>query len=400
MTTAQTAYVSFERVWKQYRRGETHDSLRDLLPALSRRLLRRQNGASNDGNGSSGEFWALRDVSFEAGPGDALGIIGPNGAGKSTILKLLTRIVQPTRGHCEVTGRIGALIEIGAGFHPDLTGRENVFLQGSIMGMRRPEIEKTFDEIIAFAGLEGWVDTPVKRYSSGMHARLGYAVAAHLDPDVLIIDEVLAVGDAAFQRKAYDHIEAMRRRGVPIVVVSHDLDRVARIATRALLLDHGEVVHIGTPREAIDIYLNSTASLEHPSAEEPPLAIHSVEVEDGAEVPSGCDVNVTVRGSVLAAAEQARYAVSLAVHSPESIEPVFATNTALCGVELPRAGDFALDVTLQMNVPVNVYTIRGRIWDVEKNRECFPGPAAQVRVVERAAFFGPVQMNPRLRLRT
>jgi ABC-type polysaccharide/polyol phosphate transport system ATPase subunit len=400
VNTTHTAYVSFERVWKQYRRGETHDSLRDLIPALSRRLLRRTNGTSHSGNGTSGEFWALRDVSFEARPGDALGIIGPNGAGKSTILKLLTRIVQPTRGHCEVIGRIGALIEIGAGFHPDLTGRENVFLQGSIMGMRRPEIEKVFDEIIAFAGLEEWVNTPVKRYSSGMYARLGYAVAAHLDPDVLIIDEVLAVGDAAFQRKAYDHIEAMRRRGVPIVVVSHDLDRVARVCTRALLLDHGQVVHMGTPREAIDIYLNSAASLEHASPEEPPLAIHSLEIHGSGEVPSGRDVKVTLRGSVLAPADEPRYAVSLAVHSPESIEPVFTTNTRLCGVALPREGDFVLDVMLQMNVPVNVYTIRARIWDVEKNRECFPGPAAQVRVVESAAFFGPVQMNPRLQLRT
>ena len=377
-----------------------HDSLRDLLPALSRRFLKRRNGQRHQNNGGSGEFWAVRDVSFEAQPGDAIGIIGPNGAGKSTVLKLLTRIVRPTRGACAVRGRIGALIEIGAGFHPDLTGRENVFLQGSIMGMRRVEIEKRFDEIIDFAGLVDWVHTPVKRYSSGMHARLGYAVAAHLDPDVMIIDEVLAVGDAAFQRKAFEHIERMRQSGIPIVVVSHDLDRVAKICTQTILLDHGEVVHVGSPRDAIQIYLNSVASLEHASQEDPDIELRSLEVHGADAVPSGGDVRVTVRGTVLAGDQPARHAVSLAVHSAESVEPLFATNTSLAGLRLPARGDFSLDVVLQMNVPVNLYTVRARVWDVAKGVEVFPGPAAPVRVVESAAFFGTVQMNPRIKLQT
>src|SRR6476661_7746469 len=181
------ASVSFRKVWKKFRYGEVHDSLRDLIPALGKRLIGR-GAAARDLR--SGDFWALRDVSFEVVPGEALGIIGPNGAGKSTILKLLTRIVRPTRGSCAVRGRIGALIELSAGFHPDLTGRENVFLQGSIMGMQRREIAGKFDEIVEFAGIPDFIDTPVKRYSNGMHARLGFSIAAHLDPDVLIIDEV------------------------------------------------------------------------------------------------------------------------------------------------------------------------------------------------------------------
>jgi lipopolysaccharide transport system ATP-binding protein len=196
-------HVRFERIWKKFRRGVLHDSLRDLVPALSRGLLR---GRRRGGLGER-EFWALRDVSFEVRPGQALGIIGPNGAGKSTVLKLLTRILRPTAGCARVEGRVGALIEIAAGFHPDLSGRENVYLQGAMMGMRRREIARKFDAIVEFAELAPFIDTQVKRYSSGMNARLGFAIAAHLDPDVLIIDEVLAVGDYAFQRRAFGRIQ-------------------------------------------------------------------------------------------------------------------------------------------------------------------------------------------------
>jgi ABC-type polysaccharide/polyol phosphate transport system ATPase subunit len=381
-------------VWTRYRRGERHDSLRDLLPALSQRLLRKPHTVQP----SPDEFWALADVSFSARPGDAVGIIGPNGAGKSTVLKLLTRIIRPTRGSCFVRGRVGALIELGAGFHPDLTGRENVYLQGSIMGMRRGEIDARFDEIIDFAGLVDWVETPVKRYSSGMQARLGFAVAAHLDPEVLIIDEVLAVGDAAFQRKAYAHIEDMRRRGIPIVVVSHDLDRVARLCTRAVLLDRGTVAHIGAPHEAIAVYLSSAASAEN-RAEDPPLTIHAVNTPRGDEVRSGAEVAAVVHGAVRPGGDASRLAVSVAVHSAEAVEPVFTTNTALCGVALPAAGRFTLQLTLQMNVPPNAYMLRARAWDLDRQCDVGAGRAAQVRVTDGPGFYGSVQMNPRMLLR-
>jgi ABC-type polysaccharide/polyol phosphate transport system ATPase subunit len=246
--------VVFENVWKQFTRGERHDSLRDLIPSAIGRLTRRQPAAHAD------TFWALSDVSFEVGPGEALGIIGQNGAGKSTVLKLLTRILKPTRGRRQLTGRTGALIEVAAGFHPDLTGRENVFLQGAIMGMRRAEIASRFDEIVEFAGLERFIDTPVKRYSSGMNARLGFSIAAHLSPDILLIDEVLAVGDMAFQEKCQARMQHFRAHGVTIVFVSHHLPAVARLCNQVLLLDQGKALKLGAPAEVIAAYTRGTGS--------------------------------------------------------------------------------------------------------------------------------------------
>ena len=242
--------VLFDGVWKKFRRGERHDSLRDLIPST----LKRLGGRTRQSDLESKEFWAVHDVSFEVRRGEALGIIGPNGAGKSTILKLLSRILKPTRGRCEVRGRAGALIEVAAGFHPDLTGRENVFLQGAIMGMRRTEIARKFDEIVEFAGVAEFIDTPVKRYSSGMNARLGFAIAAHLDPDVLLIDEVLSVGDAAFQDRCVDRMRTLIKDGVPLVFISHNLPAVLDLCTRAIVIDHGTVRYDGTPAEAIQQY--------------------------------------------------------------------------------------------------------------------------------------------------
>jgi lipopolysaccharide transport system ATP-binding protein len=226
------AAIEFDGVWKKFRRGEQHDSLRDLIPSMVKGVLGRSRKDDLDKN----DFWVLRDVSFKVERGEALGIIGQNGAGKSTTLKLLTKILKPTRGSCHVRGRVGALIEIAAGFHPDLTGRENVFLQGAIMGMRREEIRRHFDEIVEFAQLAEFIDTPVKRYSSGMNARLGFAIAAHLEPDVLLIDEVLAVGDFSFQQKCYERLREFRRKGSAIAFVSHNMQAVASLCERGLLL--------------------------------------------------------------------------------------------------------------------------------------------------------------------
>jgi lipopolysaccharide transport system ATP-binding protein len=245
--------VIFDGVWKKFRRGERHDSLRDFIPAATARLLGRKKPAGHEDLAEK-EFWAVHDVSFEVGPGEALGIIGPNGAGKSTILKLLTRILKPTRGTCEVRGRAGALIEVAAGFHPDLTGRENVFLQGAIMGMKRADIARKFDEIVEFAGVSEFIDTQVKRYSSGMNARLGFAIAAHLDPDVLLIDEVLSVGDAAFQDRCVERMRELIARGIPVVFISHNLPAVLELCTRAIVVDHGTVKFDGDPAAAIQEY--------------------------------------------------------------------------------------------------------------------------------------------------
>ena len=203
-------------------------------------------------------MWALRDVSFQVRQGEALGIVGHNGAGKTTILKILSSITTPTAGEITVRGRMAALVEVGSGFHPELTGRENIQLHGAMLGMRRSEIRRKLDSIIEFSGVGQYIDVPVKRYSSGMYVRLGFSIAAHLDPDILLLDEVLAVGDAAFQAKCLERLSELRRTGRTVVFISHDLSAVYRLCDRAILMSHGRVVAEGPPREVIDEYQQMT----------------------------------------------------------------------------------------------------------------------------------------------
>ena len=242
--------VRLDSIYKKFRKGQLYDSLRDFIPAVSRRLLRR----GNNNHLKADEFWALSDISVDVRRGEALGIIGFNGAGKSTLLKILTGLLQPTRGSLEVHGKLSALIEVGAGFHPDLTGRENIFLYGTILGMKRAEIAQKFDDIVAFSDLSEFIDTPVKRYSSGMYARLGFSVAAHVDPDILIVDEVLSVGDFQFQKKCGERMSAIRQRGTTVLFVSHNLRAVAELCERCILLDHGKMLKEGPTREVITYY--------------------------------------------------------------------------------------------------------------------------------------------------
>jgi homopolymeric O-antigen transport system ATP-binding protein len=246
--------LELDRVSKKFRRGEINNSLRDLLPALMSRLVRRDRAQGPDQR----DFWALRDVSLHVRRGEAFGVIGANGAGKSTILKLLTGIMRPTSGSVRVKGRVSAVIEITAGFHQDLTGRENIFLNGAILGMTREEIRRRFDEIVAFSGLEDFIDTPVKRYSSGMYARLGFSVAAHVNPDILIVDEVLSVGDYLFQRKCVERMHAVISGGATVIFVSHDLQAVASLCTRSALLERGRVKLIGPTEEVIRAYYGAS----------------------------------------------------------------------------------------------------------------------------------------------
>jgi len=231
-----------------------HDSLRDLIPALFARLRGRARTSSN----ASREFWALQNVSFELQRGEAFGIIGANGAGKSTILKLITGIMKPTTGRIDVNGRLSALIEVGAGFHPDLTGRENIYLNGTILGMRRAEIDRKFSAIVEFSGLADFIDTPVKRYSTGMYARLGFSVAAHVDPDILIVDEVLSVGDIVFQNRCLEKMNEIIRSGATVIFVSHNLRAIAELCPRSILLEHGKVTCIGPSQEVLKTYLESS----------------------------------------------------------------------------------------------------------------------------------------------
>jgi lipopolysaccharide transport system ATP-binding protein len=226
-------------------------TLRDELTRLAAAPLRRLRGGPD---GRSEDFWALSDVGFDVRPGEVVGVIGKNGAGKSTLLKILSRITKPTTGRVELRGRIGSLLEVGTGFHPELTGRENIYLNGAILGMSRREIARRFDEIVAFAEVEKFLDMPVKRYSSGMYVRLAFAVAAHLEPEILIVDEVLAVGDMAFQRKCMGRMQAVGRGGTTVLFVSHNMPAVESLCTRAILLDGGQVVGDGDVPDLIHEY--------------------------------------------------------------------------------------------------------------------------------------------------
>ena len=236
--------INFDHVSKRYRVYRESEN-GSLNPSRLRRLLR---------SGSTKDFWAVNDVSFTVARGEALGIIGHNGAGKSTILKLLYNITRPTRGEITIDGKLSALIEVASGFHPDLTGRENVYLNGSLLGMRRAEITRKLPSIVDFAGVAPFIDMPVKRYSTGMYLRLGFAIAAHLEADILLLDEVLAVGDANFQAKCINRVTELKEAGKTIVFVSHNLSAVESLCDRALLLDHGQVVNSGPPKKVIAEY--------------------------------------------------------------------------------------------------------------------------------------------------
>lgn len=243
--------IKFENVSKRYRRGSAREGLREAVANWFGRLA---TGSLKD-HSQDEYIWALRDVSFDVGRGETLGIIGRNGAGKTTILKLLSRITGPTSGAACVNGRTSALIELGAGFHPDLTGRENIYLNASILGMKGREIHERLDDIISFAELEAFIDTPVKRYSSGMYARLGFSVAVHVDPDVLLVDEVLSVGDIMFQEKCFRRIQEFQAAGKSIVFVSHNLVWVQKICSTAIWLEKGMIAAQGDPQQVVNSYL-------------------------------------------------------------------------------------------------------------------------------------------------
>jgi lipopolysaccharide transport system ATP-binding protein len=270
--------ISVENVGKLYtlkhkRSGERYTTLREVItrkamaPLRALSSKRRNHGGSNakstngsgpiPSNNSSEEFWAIKDVSFNIKQGEVVGIIGRNGAGKSTLLKILSRITEPTAGRIRIKGRVASLLEVGTGFHAELTGRENIFLNGAILGMSRAEIKAKFDEIVAFAAVEQFLDTPVKRYSSGMYVRLAFAVAAHLEPQILIVDEVLAVGDAEFQKKCLGKMREVATGGRTILFVSHNMQAISVLCNRGMFFRAGSLAYSGTTKEAIDMYISS-----------------------------------------------------------------------------------------------------------------------------------------------
>jgi lipopolysaccharide transport system ATP-binding protein len=385
--------VVFDRVWKKFRRGERHDSLRDLLPSVVTRVARRAKGDELEDQ----EFWVLRDVSFTVETGQALGIIGANGAGKSTTLKLLTKILRPTRGHAHVKGRIGALIEIAAGFHPDLTGRENVFLQGAIMGMRRDEIERKFDEIVDFAGVSEFIDTPVKRYSSGMNARLGFAIAAHLEPDVLIIDEVLSVGDFKFQSRAFNKVSELVRREIPVVVVSHQLDQIAALCSHAILLDRGQVIEAGTPDACIRRYLGQGADVSVGGAADP-VRLTSMTIEPDGPYRPGQTATVRLRGHTMPSWDPTAEILGIRLRSDSGL-PLFASGCDRFHLTLPRESPFELEITLDLNLAGGSYMLDAMVWHYHRQREAVSGPVLLVQIAdEHFTQLGPTFLNVRAQL--
>jgi len=252
--------IKVENLGKLYRIGQRErqryhtlrDSLANAFCTPFRRLVKREHQAQSTKHNDY--IWALKDVSFSVGRGEVVGIIGRNGAGKTTLLKVLSRITEPTEGYAEIRGRVGSLLEVGTGFHPELTGRENIYLSGVILGMKKAEIKRKFDEIVAFAGIEKFIDTPVKHYSSGMYVRLAFAVAAHLEPEILLVDEVLAVGDIQFQKKCLGKMGDVAKGGRTVVYISHQMNQIRRLCERAVWLDAGQLQKIGPAAETVSAY--------------------------------------------------------------------------------------------------------------------------------------------------
>jgi len=273
--------IRLEDLSKQYYIGGKQEPYKTLRETLAnslvspfRRAAELMRGQARRAVALNETIWALRDVCCEIKRGEVVGIIGRNGAGKSTLLKILSRITEPTRGYAEIRGRVGSLLEVGTGFHPELTGRENIYLNGAILGMKQAEIKRKFDEIVAFAEVERFIDTPLKHYSSGMYLRLAFAVAAHLDPEILMVDEVLAVGDARFQKKCLDKMQDVGQQGRTVLFVSHNMPAITRLCGRVILLDEGRLLKDGPAHQVVSAYLNSgfgtTAAREWPNPAKAP----------------------------------------------------------------------------------------------------------------------------------
>jgi lipopolysaccharide transport system ATP-binding protein len=347
--------VRMEHVYKKFRKGEVYSSLRDLIPALTGRMFRQSELSQSDKR----EFWALQDLSFEVRSGECLGIVGHNGAGKSTALKILSRIMKPTKGQMVVHGRLSALIEVTAGFHQDLTGRENIFLNGTIMGMTKREIESKLDQIIEFSGIGEFIDTPVKRYSSGMYARLGFSVAAHVDPDVLIVDEVLSVGDYAFQQKCIERMKDVLRSGVAVLFVSHNLKTVAEFCDKCLLLEGGRTVALGPANEVISRYLNPDTKGRGTGFDSSPVRISGVKMrnERGESMQFRSGEKAWVDVELTARTHCTKLAVTLDILDDKFSE-IFDTSTDLLGhgnFDLNEGDVYACTFEVHLNLADGTY---------------------------------------------
>ncbi len=389
--------ITLENIGKRYRltRRAAYMTITDGAREAARNIARRFSG--NPASDSSREFWALRNVSFDLHEGEVLGVIGPNGAGKSTLLKILARITEPSEGDAWIRGRVGSLLEVGTGFHPELTGRDNVYMNGAVLGMRRREIAAKFDDIVEFSGVGRFIDMPVKRFSSGMQVRLAFAVAAHLEPEILLIDEVLSVGDAAFQQRCIGRMGQIAHSGRTILYVSHNLASVAALCTQACLLEHGGVVHLGSVDEALARYHESYGTRERTS-----LISRADRQGDGRLRFTHVDV-VGPSGTVTVGdaaeiridyeADQGlpNVMVGLAIYGILG-EPIGQCSTRITGQDLehaPRRGTFVCSIPQLLLVPdrysLNIYAeVNGTVADWIQDAHAFD-------VVE-GDFFGSGQL--------
>jgi len=421
--SSEPLVLQAEQLRKQYRIGERepYKALRDVLTDAVAGPFRR--GRTHDD--ADNLIWALDGISFELRRGEVLGLIGANGAGKSTLLKILSRITDPTEGEVRIRGRVGSLLEVGTGFHPELTGRENVFLNGIILGMRRTEIERSFDEIVDFSGIARFLDTPVKRYSSGMQVRLAFAVAAHLQPEILLVDEVLAVGDAEFQRKCLGKMQDVTREGRTVVFVSHNLAAVRSLCPRALVLERGRLIYDGATDGAVQRYLghggiHEAASVEGPELErrltktrvygdEPYLRCTRIAVLDQLGLPttsirSDEEISVAVDYTVMRPVPSLRVLVTLTDENSATIlrtetidDPEHATGERLVPgsyrsiVEVPGRllGDVSLDLNVSLISEVNQVLDYKSVAQLDVH---FAGHGANMR--------GKAYLRPRLTWRT
>jgi lipopolysaccharide transport system ATP-binding protein len=384
--------VNVENLWKQYRIGQTEryktlrDSITDALHAPFRGLANLTRGKHNSTSfqEDKSKIWALKDVSFSVECGEAIGIIGRNGAGKSTLLKIISRITEPTRGMIDIYGRVGSLLEVGTGFHPELTGRENIYLNGAILGMRKAETEAKFDEIVAFSEIEKFLDTPVKYYSSGMYMRLAFSVAAHLEPEILLVDEVLAVGDAAFQKKCLGKMGDVTHQGRTVLFVSHNMQAIRQLCQRAILLEAGSIVADGGALEVTEQYLqtvphaDSSTDIAEMIAQLPPdpsMRFRNISIEqDGLttnQVVTGKPVQIIIEYDVfettpglrvyfvLTDAEDTNLFRSFA-HSEEDELPTMKPGRYISRATLPA--DFLAPISYHIIISATVHNVR----------RCFP----------------------------
>ena len=354
--------IEVEGVGKRYRLGEGsagYQTIRDSLSSSFRRLARSRDGAERD-------LWALDDVSFTVDEGETVGIVGRNGAGKTTLLKVVARITEPTRGVSRTRGRVGALLEVGTGFHPELTGRENVYLNGAVLGMSRAAIRRRFDEIVEFADVERFLDTPLKRYSSGMYLRLAFAVAAHLEPEIVVVDEVLAVGDADFQKKCLTKMSSFGQEGRTVVFVSHDLGAVGRLCRRALWLDGGSLLADGPTGGVLEQYLRATPVRGHRvdfgiDADKPVQALSLAATDE-----AGRDVQHVVRGDPISLALKfvarrrvAGFDIALSLVNPQGarvLYEVWSDTRDGVGVSI-EPGEYDAVLTIPPLLPAGDYVV-------------------------------------------